>query len=128
MSQPEKNHGPAWWVWVRTHVFLMPPGVPLEYSEKRAKKEQAKKSQQGADPGALDPWTQPLAPAPRHSRSTSPASAGTSAGSWAVENEKTFGAALAKVLRVADRKSTRLNSSHVAISYAVFCLKKKTRT
>src|SRR5690625_4446096 len=27
---------------------------------------------------------------------------------------------------VQDRKSTRLNSSHVAISYAVFCLKKKT--
>src|SRR5690625_4120756 len=27
-----------------------------------------------------------------------------------------------------DRKSTRLNSSHVAISYAVFCLKKKTMT
>src|SRR5437870_9702575 len=27
-----------------------------------------------------------------------------------------------------DRKSTRLNSSHVAISYAVFCLKKKTST
>src|SRR5690625_5489144 len=28
-----------------------------------------------------------------------------------------------------DRKSTRLNSSHVAISYAIFCLKKKsTRT
>src|SRR5690625_6876065 len=27
--------------------------------------------------------------------------------------------------RLADRKSTRLNSSHVAISYAVFCLKKK---
>src|SRR5699024_11949615 len=27
----------------------------------------------------------------------------------------------------ADRKSTRLNSSHVSISYAVFCLKKKTR-
>src|SRR5207253_10012791 len=27
--------------------------------------------------------------------------------------------------RPADRKSTRLNSSHVAISYAVFCLKKK---
>src|SRR5207253_9716935 len=25
-----------------------------------------------------------------------------------------------------DRKSTRLNSSHVAISYAVFCLKKRT--
>src|SRR5215471_20109973 len=27
-----------------------------------------------------------------------------------------------------DRKSTRLNSSHVEISYAVFCLKKKKRT
>src|SRR3989442_9230506 len=26
-----------------------------------------------------------------------------------------------------DRKSTRLNSSHVRISYAVFCLQKKTR-
>src|SRR5699024_12631531 len=28
---------------------------------------------------------------------------------------------------VADRKSTRLNSSHVSISYAVFCLKKKNK-
>src|SRR5256885_5066429 len=27
---------------------------------------------------------------------------------------------------VVDRKSTRLNSSHLVISYAVFCLKKKT--
>src|SRR5438270_10105399 len=27
-----------------------------------------------------------------------------------------------------DRKSTRLNSSHSQISYAVFCLKKKTKT
>src|SRR5690242_21419335 len=27
-----------------------------------------------------------------------------------------------------DRKSTRLNSSHMSISYAVFCLKKKTKT
>src|SRR5690625_5431102 len=34
---------------------------------------------------------------------------------------------LDKILQVKpqDRKSTRLNSSHVAISYAVFCLKKK---
>src|SRR5436305_10192986 len=30
-----------------------------------------------------------------------------------------------RVHRVLDRKSTRLNSSHVRISYAVFCLKKK---
>src|SRR5690625_6956569 len=34
----------------------------------------------------------------------------------------------ASVLRASgDRKSTRLNSSHVAISYAVFCLKKKKK-
>src|SRR5439155_8396303 len=31
------------------------------------------------------------------------------------------------IARDPDRKSTRLNSSHVAISYAVFCLKKKKR-
>src|SRR5256885_4996880 len=29
-------------------------------------------------------------------------------------------------VRAGDRKSTRLNSSHLVISYAVFCLKKKT--
>src|SRR5690625_5781260 len=33
-----------------------------------------------------------------------------------------------RVNRGRDRKSTRLNSSHVAISYAVFCLKKKTQS
>src|SRR5690625_6502466 len=31
------------------------------------------------------------------------------------------------VVHERDRKSTRLNSSHVAISYAVFCLKKKKK-
>src|SRR5207245_9653986 len=31
-------------------------------------------------------------------------------------------------IRGLDRKSTRLNSSHGSISYAVFCLKKKTKT
>src|SRR5690625_6537339 len=30
-------------------------------------------------------------------------------------------------IAIEDRKSTRLNSSHVAISYAVFCLKKKNK-
>src|SRR5207253_3257301 len=36
-------------------------------------------------------------------------------------------ASMAKaIIPIKDRKSTRLNSSHVAISYAVFCLKKKT--
>src|SRR5690606_21170642 len=32
-----------------------------------------------------------------------------------------------KTRKVKDRKSTRLNSSHVKISYAVFCLKKKKK-
>src|SRR5690242_20857777 len=31
-------------------------------------------------------------------------------------------------VRRPDRKSTRLNSSHMSISYAVFCLKKKRKT
>src|SRR3712207_7430352 len=35
---------------------------------------------------------------------------------------------LAKYRRAIDRKSTRLNSSHANISYAVFCLKKKNIT
>src|SRR2546430_5145943 len=38
-----------------------------------------------------------------------------------------FGADLAHGMRQ-DRKSTRLNSSHSQISYAVFCLKKKKKT
>src|SRR3712207_9320756 len=32
-----------------------------------------------------------------------------------------------RAIQVQDRKSTRLNSSHANISYAVFCLKKKTK-
>src|SRR5690606_42029261 len=35
------------------------------------------------------------------------------------------GADMTHVVYLLDRKSTRLNSSHVKISYAVFCLKKK---
>src|SRR5947199_4331749 len=42
-----------------------------------------------------------------------------------------FAAVLARFGRVSaallDRKSTRLNSSHLGISYAVFCLKKKNK-
>src|SRR5437762_7982035 len=33
-----------------------------------------------------------------------------------------------ELARIVDRKSTRLNSSHRCISYAVFCLKKKKKT
>src|SRR2546426_2658329 len=35
---------------------------------------------------------------------------------------------LHQLLKETDRKSTRLNSSHLVISYAVFCLKKKKTT
>src|SRR3712207_8397556 len=53
-------------------------------------------------------------------RPTSEEMAGTVNGNdaaWAVEGS-----------RRVDRKSTRLNSSHANISYAVFCLKKKNHT
>src|SRR2546428_7614244 len=48
---------------------------------------------------------------------TTPALAQSLASDWA----------RAGVVRDADRKSTRLNSSHDQISYAVFCLKKKKK-
>src|SRR2546427_10701739 len=42
-----------------------------------------------------------------------------------VHDRHGLGVLVAHVGRLADRKSTRLNSSHSQISYAVFCLKKK---
>src|SRR5256885_7142933 len=41
---------------------------------------------------------------------------------------RTLGLTIYKAMDEGDRKSTRLNSSHLVISYAVFCLKKKTYT
>src|SRR5438874_4646453 len=43
--------------------------------------------------------------------------------SFAISVTRSSGSGASKL----DRKSTRLNSSHVEISYAVFCLKKKTK-
>src|SRR5690554_7371869 len=43
---------------------------------------------------------------------------------WLIENN--FQGLEGQKMPVIDRKSTRLNSSHVRISYAVFCLKKKS--
>src|SRR5699024_11225550 len=37
------------------------------------------------------------------------------------------GVIVVAIVTMIDRKSTRLNSSHVSISYAVFCLKKKNK-
>src|SRR5256885_10450221 len=48
-------------------------------------------------------------------------------GAWVLQKLKLRRpAALALLPSLSDRKSTRLNSSHLVISYAVFCLKKKT--
>ena len=50
-----------------------------------------------------------------------PAVAGTIFVFWRFSPEQAI------IKRAEDRKSTRLNSSHVVISYAVFCLKKKRK-
>src|SRR5690242_20886032 len=66
-----------------------------------------------ADPGEWDP--------------TLPAqiSAGAPGDPLAVANASLQ--ATAQATQTTDRKSTRLNSSHMSISYAVFCLKKKRK-
>src|SRR5256886_8051829 len=46
----------------------------------------------------------------------------------AVTGEVEIDVGASALRRAKDRKSTRLNSSHSQISYAVFCLKKKTHT
>src|SRR5690348_18100324 len=60
----------------------------------------------------------------------------TNGGHWVIALDKATGKEAWKVARPtdavsesreADRKSTRLNSSHPSISYAVFCLKKKKK-
>src|SRR5437764_11441069 len=52
------------------------------------------------------------------SATTAAASAPVAEGDYKVQSGDTL-------TKIADRKSTRLNSSHRCISYAVFCLKKK---
>src|SRR5256885_6732217 len=66
------------------------------------------------------------APAPRPASRASPAPAGGSRSRLPeVARQPSVAQEPTDVLRDAeDRKSTRLNSSHLVISYAVFCLKK----
>src|SRR5699024_11407587 len=47
---------------------------------------------------------------------------------WVSTSTRTSVCVKASSAAIADRKSTRLNSSHVSISYAVFCMKKKKHT
>src|SRR2546426_3338286 len=51
----------------------------------------------------------------------------TNAGTVELDAAIMDGAALRAGAVAGDRKSTRLNSSHLVISYAVFCLKKKKK-
>src|SRR5690349_23738002 len=54
----------------------------------------------------------------------------SSGRSWSAASSSCFASTrrpASKASRPRDRKSTRLNSSHVEISYAVFCLKKKKK-
>src|SRR5262245_55804689 len=59
---------------------------------------------------------------------------GPEAGVWVIAETHDLGVRYIKIVvtddqgRYVDRKSTRLNSSHLGISYAVFCLKKKKKT
>src|SRR3989442_11915242 len=53
--------------------------------------------------------------------------AGVVAGLTPIAHLHAYGTVVALAAFWTDRKSTRLNSSHVRISYAVFCLKKKKR-
>src|SRR5437762_10094978 len=52
----------------------------------------------------------------------------TGGGRQVIELQNTKALFFVKTLEGRDRKSTRLNSSHRCISYAVFCLKKKKNT
>src|SRR5687768_17788980 len=53
--------------------------------------------------------------------------AGADGAPWQRADGTIAGSQLALDAALRDRKSTRLNSSHGYISYAVFCLKKKTK-
>src|SRR5260221_9671851 len=70
----------------------------------------------------LFPYTTLFRSHPAHGRSGGPAREGIGIGHH-VRN----GCGLGRRDRARDRKSTRLNSSHTVISYAVFCLKKKKK-
>src|SRR3989449_6797981 len=63
---------------------------------------------------------------PRHGGDAT--AVGGGAVTWAAPRPSTLhGRTTLRLLRLGDRKSTRLNSSHGYISYAVFCLKKKKK-
>src|SRR5438034_3086053 len=52
---------------------------------------------------------------------------GTTGLRWGIASEERVPGCINNFRQRPDRKSTRLNSSHTVISYAVFCLKKKKK-
>src|SRR5690349_23913205 len=64
----------------------------------------------------------------RHGRRQRDRWAGRAGRGVGGDRDRAAGAGDGRGGRPEDRKSTRLNSSHVEISYAVFCLKKKKKT
>src|SRR3712207_7580919 len=68
---------------------------------------------------------QEAAPGGQHERAAPDLTAGLQL--LAEHRQEELGDALRSIEGQADRKSTRLNSSHANISYAVFCLKKKKK-
>src|SRR5690606_41289496 len=69
-------------------------------------------------------WPLPLGASGNAAKIAAPSSAWASAAET-MESFDSFFRRPASTRETTDRKSTRLNSSHVKISYAVFCLKKK---
>src|SRR2546430_6887406 len=72
--------------------------------------------------------TRPGPHRPRASRAGGPPQRAAPAGSDSLARETARVGGRERHHAVVDRKSTRLNSSHSQISYAVFCLKKKKNT
>src|SRR2546430_1150890 len=69
--------------------------------------------------GSASPWTQRSIRSPTSSSPSPP---------WRVQRSGSASTSGRSTSICTDRKSTRLNSSHSQISYAVFCLKKKKKT
>src|SRR3712207_8831171 len=83
------------------------------------------RSDEQAEPDAdrADPEREPEQQGGRQADGPVPDEGGTEAGRGVVEPAEQPDPDV-----LGDRKSTRLNSSHANISYAVFCLKKKKKT
>src|SRR5258708_23064147 len=69
----------------------------------------------------------PISPSPRRRTAAPTAARGTSRGRAPRPRRRSRARSRRARGRSRDRKSTRLNSSHQIISYAVFCLKKKKK-